>query len=46
MAIIGEFHHALVIADIGRKKIRNVVRKKCAERRKLCLVKDVMIRKK
>ena len=32
MAIRGEFQHALVIADIDKKKIDNVVRKTCAER--------------
>ena len=32
--IPGEFQHALVIADIDKRKIRNVVRKTCAERRK------------
>ena len=32
-AILGEFHHTLVVADIDKKKIRNVVRKTCAERR-------------
>ena len=37
----GEFQRALVVADIDKKKIINVVRKTCAERRKI----DVKIRK-
>ena len=44
-AIHGEIQHALVIADIGKKKIRDVVRKTCAERRKIILLKYVKIRK-
>ena len=40
-----EFQHALVVADIDKKKIRYVVRKTCAEKRKIRLVKDVKIRK-
>ena len=40
-----EFQHALVIADIDKRKIRKVVRKTCAERRKITLLKDVKIRK-
>ena len=40
-----KFQHASVIADIDRKKIRNIVRKTCAERRKISLLKDVKIRK-
>ena len=43
-AITGELQHAIVIADIDNKKIRKVVRKTCAERRKICLLKDVKIR--
>ena len=31
----GEFQHALVIADIDKWKTRKVVRKTCAERRKM-----------
>ena len=31
-AISGEFQHPLVIAVIDKRKIRNVVRKTCAER--------------
>ena len=31
-AILGEFQHAFMVGDIGRKKIRNVVRKTCAGR--------------
>ena len=44
-AIPGEFQHALVIADIDKRKIRKVVRKTCAERRKITLQEDVKIRK-
>ena len=40
-----EFRHALVIVEIGRRKIIKVMRKTCAERRKITLLKDVMIRK-
>ena len=42
-AIIGEFKHALLIAEIEKRKIRNVVRS--TERRKITLVKEVKIRK-
>ena len=41
----GEFQHALVVADIDKRIIRNVVRKTCAETRKIHLLKDVNIRK-
>ena len=44
-AIPGELLHALMIADIDNKKIRKVVKKTCAERRKISLQKDVKIRK-
>ena len=44
-AIPGEFQHALVEADIDKRKIRNVVRKSCTERRKISLLKDLKIRK-
>ena len=44
-AIPGEFQHALVVVVIYKRKIRNVVRKTCAERRKITLLKDVKIRK-
>ena len=37
-----EFQHAL---DIDKRKIRKVVRKTCAERRKITLLKDVKIMK-
>ena len=40
-----EFQHALVVADIGMKKIRNVARKTCTERRKIRLLKDMKTRK-
>ena len=43
-AIPGVYQHALVIADID-KKIRNVVRNICADKRKISLLKDVKIRK-
>ena len=42
-AIPGEFQHALVITDIDKKKIRKVVKKTCAETRKIILLKDVKI---
>ena len=42
--ITGEFQHALVIADTDKRKIRKVVRKTCADRRKITLLKDVKIR--
>ena len=45
MAITGVFQHALVIADIDEKKVRNVIRKTCTERRKISLLEDVKIRK-
>ena len=38
----GEFQHTSVMVDIDKKKIRNVVRKTCAEIRLLI---DVQIRK-
>ena len=41
----GKFQHALLIADIDKMKIRIVVRKACAERRKITLLKDVKIRR-
>ena len=44
-AFTGEFLHALVIANIDKRKIRKIVRKTCAERRKITLLKDVKIRK-
>ena len=44
-SIPGQFYHALVIADIDKKKIMKVVRKKCAERRKITLQNDVKIRR-
>ena len=44
-AIPGEFPHALVVADIDKKKIRKIVRMTCTERRNIGLLKDVMIRK-
>ena len=42
-AIPGEFHHALVIADIDKRKARKVVRKTCAEIGRVSLLKDVKI---
>ena len=44
-AIPGEFQHALVIVEIDKQKIRNVVRKICVERRKISLLRDAKIRK-
>ena len=44
-SVPGQFQHAVVIADIDKRKIRKVVRKTCAERRKITLLKDVKIRK-
>ena len=44
-AITRESQHVLVVADIDKKIIRNVVRKTCIGRRKRCLLKDVKIRK-
>ena len=44
-AIPGEFQHALVVEDMDKRKIRIVVRKTCAERRRLILLNDVKIRK-
>ena len=38
-----KFQHALVLADIDERKIVNVVRKTCTDRRKICLLKDVKI---
>ena len=40
-----ELQHALVAADIDKRKIRNVVRKTFTERRKISLLKDLKIRK-
>ena len=39
MAIPGEFQHALMVADMDKKKLRNVVRKTCTGRRKMSLLK-------
>ena len=44
-SIPGKSQYALVIADIVKRKIRIVIRKTCAERRKITLLKNVMIRK-
>ena len=44
-AIPGEIQYALVVVDIHQKKIRNVVRKTCIERRKISWLNDVKIRK-
>ena len=41
----GEFQHALVIADIDKRKIRKVVRKAYAESRNIIFLNDVKIRK-
>ena len=42
-AIPGEFQHALVIADVDKRKMSKVVKKTCAEKRKITLQKDVKI---
>ena len=39
------FQHALVIADIDKKKIRKVVRKTCSGRKQISLLKDAKIGK-
>ena len=44
-AIPGKYQHMSVMADIGKRKISKVVRKTCAERRKISLLKVVKIRK-
>ena len=44
-AIAGELQIASLRADIDKKKLRKAVRKACAERRKITLLKDVTIRK-
>ena len=44
-AIPGEFQHSLVLADIKKKKMRNVVRKTCTERIEINLLKDLKIMK-
>ena len=44
-AISGEVQHALVIADIYKKKIRNVVRKSHIERSEISLMEDEKISK-
>ena len=44
-AIPGWFQHLLMVVDIDKMKIRNVVRKACTENRKINLLKDLMIRK-
>ena len=44
MAILVEFQHASVLADIDRKKIWNVVRMTCTQRRRMCLLKDLKVR--
>ena len=43
--IPGQFHHALVLAYIDKRKVWKVVRKTCAEIRKITLLNDVNIRK-
>ena len=37
--------YALVIAEIDKRKIMKVVKKACAKRKKISLLKDVKIRK-
>ena len=41
--IPGDFQYVLVVADMDNKKIKNVVRKTCIEKRKIGLLKDVKI---
>ena len=38
--ISGKPLHAFVVADVDKRKIRNVVRKTCTESRKISLLKD------
>ena len=42
--ILGEFQHALLTANIDKRKIRKVVRWTFAERRRVGLMKDAKIR--
>ena len=42
MQSLGRFNMH-VVADIDKKKVRNVVRKTCTERRMICLLKHVKI---
>ena len=42
-AISEEFQYALVIADIDKRKIMKVVKKTCAERREITLMKGLKI---
>ena len=44
-AIPGEIQHLLVVADVDKRKIRNVVRRTCDERGGISLLKDVKTRK-
>ena len=44
-AIPGEYQHALVVADIDKRKISKIVRTMCTERRKISLLKDLKIQK-
>ena len=39
------FQHAVVVADIDKKKLRNVKRRTCTKRRKIILLKDLLIGK-
>ena len=41
--VAGEFQHALVLSDIDKSKISNVVRDICTEIRKIFLLIDVKI---
>ena len=43
-AIPGMLRHALVVGDKDKRKIRNIVRKTCAERRKISLLKVLKIK--
>ena len=43
-AIPGWFLHSLMVANIDKKKVRNVVRKTCTVRQKISLLKDWKVR--
>ena len=45
MEISGEFYHVSVVADIDKKKIKNIVRKIHVVSRRIGLLKDVKIGK-
>ena len=45
IAISLEFYHVVVVANIDKKKVKNVVRKTFFESKKISLPKDEIIRK-